>query len=233
MIMLKRLVWLAALTVVAAPLSAQEVSSPFGDRITPTDDPPVGLLDAERPTVYFLSPLLASADGIQLGKGTAGVILNANTEKPLKLSANYTYLDPDGADSLDRLGFAVNYRFLRGRTYKLALLGEYADGDHLPQRVQAGVYGEVKIGHWAATATVQGAQNKSGGKTVDDVLLKPGVIFNITERLAVGADYTFDNDILGDDDYSAAVNFGVSPSLSLTGLAGKDDLVGLLMFLSF
>lgn len=219
------------------PAKAQDVGSVFGDRITPLPPAPTTfrmLVDEAPRPVWFVAPVFFDVDGATVGELGAGVILPTRGQRPLRLDIAFASIDPEGAGSVERLSVAARYRLFGNERLILNALARHADGDEVARRTEAGLHAEWRLyPRLALSALARAAQKASTASEEEDLIVKPGITLALTESLAVGADYTFENDVDGSDSYSAAVSWQVLPPFNLTVFAGKDDLIGVAGFVAF
>ncbi|MFL6262948.1 MAG: hypothetical protein ACJ76Y_24885 [Thermoanaerobaculia bacterium] len=229
-----------------AQVKDQEISVPFENRITPSERQASFLFQARitgTPNyTLFVSPLLIKTDGAWLDQIAGGVILktsNGTDPHPLSLAGSFTHIDPDGSADLKKYGLTAKYRVYQqsdkpgdkqGEGFFL-ILGKCSDGSQgVAQHLEAGVYGEWPIvGSLAASGrslVVSGAakvarsrkpgQEKSGG------ILNPGLILKFSKsKSSLSVDYTLDNNVDGEDDYSIGYEYDPTSALALIIGAGK------------
>jgi hypothetical protein len=221
---------------VESQVKDQEISVPFENRITPSERqaPFLSHRVAGTPNyILFVSPLLIKTDGAWLDQIAGGVILktsNSTDPRPLSLAGSFTHIDPDGSTDLRKYGLSAKYRVYKqsdkpgdkqGKGF-FSILGKYSDGSQgVAQHLEAGVYGEWPIvGSLVASGAAKVARNRKPGQEKSGGILNPGLILNFAKS-SLSVDYTLDNNVDGEDDYSIGYEYDPTSALALIIGAGK------------
>lgn len=228
---------LTLLILFAVPSIAQIIDvSPTSGRLLPrpAPQPPpppplapeaIALQPPPPKPIWLVSPFYLRTDGAQVALITAaGIFPKELTGIPLRADVTYTYIDPDGSDHLDSYGASVRGTvWKRGDIDKLIVLGSYADTRDASSKTQAGMYGELTIGRtpFSAGADARWVRTTAGGG-IDDIVTK--VLASYNGKVTLSADYTFENHVDGESDYSAEIGFDV-PHGGMGIGAGKNSTV--------
>jgi hypothetical protein len=196
-------------------------TTPFAGRIFPDLRPTLGAKALTKDVTYFVAPFYLNTDGLWLARMTAGVSLSG-IAAPTKVALNYSYIAPDGdSDHLDGFGAAITSNVWQGSATGVTLVGGYSDTLEASTRAQAGFIGEATLAEvWSVGADVRWVHT-SAGDSIDDIVPRFFAAYAFPVAV-VGADYTLDNDVDGESDYSLEVAVPKSSYVFAVG-AGKNS----------
>lgn len=220
--------------VVALAQSSNFGESPFSSRLTPDAGPTLGAKALEKDLTYFLSPLLMDTDGLRLGKVSSGLVYSG-FRVPFRLGLSYSYLKPDESGHLDQFGASLAATLVRGNVWGLNALTAYTETKGGSTKIQAGLSSEVKVGGQRSPFSLGGdalwVQRRRAGHEIEDVVgvVKAALEF---EKFSLGGDYTFENDLDEEDDYSFEVSLPIWRMLVAVGV-GKHDTIYSYFFKKF
>jgi hypothetical protein len=200
--------------------------SPLSGRLLPTSPPSaVALFPAalERRTTYLLLPFYLNTDGLWLGMVNGAAVFP--TEKPTRVDLTYTYLKPDGADHLNSFGATIRNTVLaKPGVGKITLLAAYSDTHEASTKAQAGGVAEYALPGRPVTLNVDLRWvRSSAGDGTSDIIPKLGIGYDFRGHTLAG-EYTFENEVDGESDYSVELDLTTRPGIVIIG-AGKNQTV--------
>lgn len=200
-------------TLICSSSSAQDIdSSPFSGRLFPDVAPTLGSKALAEDLTYFTSPVWVDTDGLWLGKFTGGVAYKG-FKIPFKVSASYAHISPEGAAHLSQYGAGLTLSAIERSTWGLNLLGKYSNTRHGSRRSEVIASGEFKLGGdesaLSAGVDVGWARRANSAGSVHDIIPVAKAMISLPRKVEVGLEYTFDNDVDGEDDYALEVGFPV------------------------
>lgn len=211
---------LATTTTVVAQTSDVDIS-PFAGRVFPDVRPTVGAKALAKDVSYFIAPLFLDSDGFWMARMTAGVAYSG-IAMPTKVSLNYSYIDPDGdADHLNGYGASITSNVWRGNSAGVTVLAAYSDTREASTRSQVGATGEFTVHEVVSAGADVRWVRSSSGDGVDDIVPRLFVGYDFG-KASVGADYTLDNDVDGESDYSVELDIPRGNFVLAVG-AGKNS----------
>lgn len=228
--MTRRFALYTCLVLTAVSLQAQSAGfdrSPFASRIIPgiapieppTDGITLEAVDQEEsPFVFFAQPFALDTEGLRLAQLSTG-FRYSGFSLPLRLGVSYSKFNPDEADDFEGYGTSVGIDVVSRKTWGLILRGSYSDTKGISHQVRAGFSAERKIGGekspFSVGADVLWADKGSATRDVSDVVPTARLILE-RPKFSVGADYTFDNDVDGDSDWTVELGLPVVPGTRLS-----------------
>jgi hypothetical protein len=245
---LPTMMWFALLGCSSA---AQDADEPFGRirsgltvgerqegqqlpsvRRTRTEEPPKPVLS------FFASPSLADVKGAFVSGVSIG--LSRTGSHPLQLKTSYKQISIDNSDdSRDKVGLGAKFRLKDTSWASFTLAGDYANTQGRAERFDGVLIADVPLGAngpFALSLNVGAARNspkESDG--MSDLVAGAGLSFSKelstsdgvpTNIVELGADYSIENDLDGEDDYSFSVGYSIRQHRStLLFGAGKHGAV--------
>lgn len=204
---------LAVMMLVSLTLSAvADVDRDVADRLGRRDvvEPPAPQLEnvaaAPSPNNFYLKVAATNSDGSTSPAATLGL---QHREDQHPWFAEVTYKYRSGVESNhNNFSGAGQYQFWTGTGKLLPLLQLNASHAIRPgsnQSTSIDVTGEISIGNLSLDAIATYAWFRpKGGETISD--LQPGVsaYYSLSATNLVGVDYTFDNDVDGEDSFDVS-----------------------------
>lgn len=223
-----------------AAQTAQGLDIPgFAARIFPDVEPfgpgagALRVMDAAAPAPrWFAVGQFIGSDALAAGGGTLGYTGNLKTtarELPWSVSFGYQSLNPEGpGESLEQYSLGYQQTLFTQERFALVLGASYRDLRDIRQNYSAALSGELALHTLLSmTGTVGWAANDfEAGDRVDDVVPAAEFIagaFGTKYPLRISAEYTFDNDVTGED-YGGALVVSLPRNLTLITGAYKDDV---------
>lgn len=224
----------------AYPTAAQSLDIPgFSARIFPDVEPFAPAAGAIRAAIagapaprWFAVGQFVGSDDLAAGGGTLGYTGSLRTtarELPWSVSFGYQSLNPEGpGESLDQYSLGYQQTLFTQERFALALGASYRDLRDIRQNYSAALSGEWALHTLLSmTGTVGWAANDfEAADRVDDIVPSAEFVagaFGKKYPLRISAEYTFDNDVTGED-YGGALVFSLPRSLTLVTGAYKDDV---------
>ena len=179
----------------------------------------------------LLSPAAVFAEDVTVFGATAGFINGtAITSIPFQLRVGYRRLEIEDADGLNRVNANLKApllsRTVMGRETNLTAIGDYTRTFDTSKRMEVGAAFEHALITGKLAFGVNGAYVKTegdGGGSVDGLVPSAGLVWTPSERLEIDADYSFDNDVDGDDGYSANFVYRLSPPVRVIAGYAKEN----------
>lgn len=213
--------------------------SGFSARIFPDVEPfapaaaAIRAADAEAPELrWFAIGQFVGSDALAAGSGTLGYTGNVKTtarELPWSVSFGYQNLNPEGpGESLEQYSLGYRQTLFTQERFAFVLGASYRDLRDVRQNYSAAFSSELAVlPLLSMTGTVGWAVNDfEGGDRVDDIVPRMELIagaFGEKYPLRISGEYTFDNDVTGED-YGGALVFSLPRNLTLITGAYKDDV---------
>lgn len=214
---------------IAVAQQIPELEGPFGGLTSPdiigeaevTGDA-VELEAAEEGWSFRFIPGYISADETSLVGGTL-----QTGYKNLQLGFRYLNVDPKGTDSLGQVRAQGKYKIRdKEKGPKVAVVGSFTDLEDVYDQINLGFSLSQGLGEKVTlTASLSWSdRNGDDGTDVDDIAAALGIEFGLSQKIFLGVDYTLENDINNDDDYSGTLTFLLPRSSALSVGAGEGDV---------
>lgn len=203
---------LLLLILSTAPMAAQEINfgEIYGSIYAPTEPLPAvsGLAASVAPGVLFsFTPVIQDSPSAL----AAGAVFGGRMSfrRPVTLSASYLRIlpDGDGAD-LNRFGLTGNATVAAGNGWGVALVADFWTIDDVAQSGRALVAAERALFGGLAAALNAGwaTVDRESSADADDLVAGVGLSYKIPDLpLAIGADYSIENDVDGNSRWSISL----------------------------
>lgn len=181
---------------------------------------------------FFSRQDIPGGDAMQWGGGI-GLVGLQNPRHPWQLTASVfnTNLDAGPVDD-DFLGWSVSGKYVinlpsRGSAPIVSVFGRFTDLDDLGETVNFGLAVDQRISpSLYLTGNIGWLHLQNGGDEND---LSGGIGATLTSarwrKLSLSADYSFENDITGDDAWTVSAIYAANNNLAFRVGGGKDSLV--------
>lgn len=216
---------LSSSTVIAQELPV--LSGPYGNLVVPDLDidqvqTEVAMMAIRKPEFKF-TPAYIYSDGTDIYGGTLGKSFNLDQKGALTLDARFLKISPDTGSNLDEWRFRAIYGLpLQSDRFIAALVAEHKALDDIYDQNSFLFSGSYALSRNMLATFNAGWKDRdydAGAGDDSEFASGIGLLSVLGEKVKLSIDYQFEDDIAGEDNYSATLIFSSNFSVG----AGKNE----------